>query len=316
MGFLLSRQSVEEAPTSAPWRPSLSAVGNSPSNAEQLGTWTTPPPIVTARSWAIVDGNSGCLLFGVDAREQREMASLTKIMTLYTVLKVGERGGAGWKETEVAIPENAPKVMGTKAGVRGGDVFRVDDLLYAMMLPSGNEVALCLAECFGQTVAKEENKDAISNPMIARKYFIHEMNKNAKELQLTRTKYNNPTGLSDKFNKSTAEDLGKLSAAALKLPYFKTIVSTKTHSCLAKNKEGEETKYSWTNTNKMLERGFNGVKTGITPNAGPCLASSIEISGRSLVIVLLNSKSVSARWIETEILKEWAAHELKLQAEV
>eukprot|EP00826_Nyctotherus_ovalis_P014302 TRINITY_DN13968_c0_g4_i3.p1 TRINITY_DN13968_c0_g4~~TRINITY_DN13968_c0_g4_i3.p1 ORF type:complete len:245 (-),score=63.15 TRINITY_DN13968_c0_g4_i3:76-810(-) len=244
------------------------------------------------------------------------MASLTKIMTLYTALKVGERVGTNWEEAEATVSVDVSKVVGTKAGVCEGDVFRAEDLLYAMMLPSGNEVALCLAEHFGEVIMKEDNKDAISNPMIARKHFIHEMNKNAKELQLTRTKYNNSTGLNDKFNKSTAEDLGRLSSAALRLPYFKAIVSAKTHSCSARGKEGEEKKYSWTNTNKMLDKGFDGVKTGITPNAGPCLASSIEIGGRSLVIVLLNSKSVSARWVETEILKEWAAHELKLQAEV
>jgi len=258
-----------------------------------------------------MDGYSGQVLFGVDVQEKKEMASLTKIMTLYTVLKVSKRLELNLEETEITVSKEAASMVGTKAAICEGDVFKARDLLYGVMLPSGNDAAQCLAEHFGKLIAKEAGKEIEGNVIVARKNFVNEMNENAKEFGLTRTIYNNATGLNDKFNVSTAEDLGRLCSEVMKVSEFRTIVSCGKYNCVARNKEGEEVKYSWNNTNKMLEKGYNGIKTGSTYNAGPCLISSIEVDKRMLIIVLMNSKSANARWIETELLKEWTLNELK-----
>eukprot|EP00826_Nyctotherus_ovalis_P003720 TRINITY_DN10766_c0_g1_i1.p1 TRINITY_DN10766_c0_g1~~TRINITY_DN10766_c0_g1_i1.p1 ORF type:complete len:154 (-),score=35.84 TRINITY_DN10766_c0_g1_i1:80-541(-) len=146
--------------------------------------------------------------------------------------------------------------------------------------------------------------------MLGRKHFVYEMNRNAKALDMKHTRFDNPTGLGDIYNKSTAEDLGKLCTAAMRLPKFREVVSCKEYSCVARAADGSERKYAWRNSQKLLHSGYNGIKTGDTPNAGICLASSIEVDGHFLVVVLLKSESFPARWTETEALKTWIVKEL------
>jgi len=267
------------------------------------------PPEVSAESWSIVDGNTGDIIFAHNQTERREIASLTKIMTIYTVFSVSERLNINLEENEVTVSKTAVTIGGTKAFIKEGDIFKANDLLYGLMLPSGNDAGKCLCEHFGLYLAKEFGKET-SSLMLGRKHFVHEMNKNAKALGMTHTKYDNPTGLCGIYNKSTAEDLGKLCSAAMKLPKFREVVSCKEYSCVARTMEGQERQYSWKNTNKMLEKGYNGIKTGITSSAGPCLASSIETKDYFLVIILLKSKTTDIRWNETEALTNWILKEL------
>ncbi len=275
------------------------------------------PPTVTSSGWAVADGLTGQLLFGGHARDRREIASLTKIMTLYTSVRLVKRFALDPAAIRVTVSRDAAWINGTRAELREGDVFRLDDLLYAMILPSGNDAAMCLSEYFGGLLQREALKlptDAIlPGPLlVARKHFVHEMNANARLVGMAHTKFDNPTGLGDRFNKSTAEDVGKLCAAAMKVPEFRAVVSCKEHRCTAQTKNGAEKQCGWTNTNKMLWKGYDGVKTGVTPNAGPCLATSVERMGRSFVIVLLQAASMEARWEETEALLGWSLQELGL----
>lgn len=230
-------------------------------------------------------------------------------MTLYTVLSIADRLKIDLNKNEVTVSKGASMIHGTRAEIREGDIFKANDLLYAMMLPSGNDVGQCFCEHFGLILAKEFGKET-TNLMLGRKHFVYEMNKNAKAIGLLHTRYDNPTGLGDIFNKSTAEDVGKLCAAAMKLPKFREVVSCKDYKCVSRTKEGGTREYSWVNTHKLLEKGYNGIKTGITPNAGPCLASSIEVDEYFLIIILLKAKSLDARWEETEALKDWILKEL------
>ena len=278
--------------------------------------WVNEPPKVTANNWAIFDGDTGEVLFGENAKERKEIASLTKIMTLYTVLSLIKRFNLDPRQTEVTVSREASRIIGTRAELAEGDVFFAYDLLFAMMLPSGNDVAQCFAEHFGTLLHKESLKSAegvATNLMIARKFFVFEMNTNGKAIGLAHTKFDNPSGLGDKFNKSTTEDVGKLCAAGMKMPEFREVVSCKEYKCTAKDKDGKPKACSWQNTHKLLSKGYNGIKTGITPNAGPCLASSKEVNGKLFIIVLLNSKSMEARWEETENLLAWCLQELELK---
>ena len=248
----------------------------------------------------------------MNEKQKREMASLTKIMTAYTVLSISSRLHIDLEKEEVTVSKGASRIGGTKANIKEGDTFKANDLLYGLMLPSGNDVGQCFCEHFGLILA-EESGQPTSSLMVGRKYFVYEMNKNAKALEMTNTRYDNPTGLGDIFNKSTAEDIGKLCTTAMKLPKFREVVSCKEYSCVGRTACGLERRYSWKNSQKLLHKGYNGIKTGDTPNAGPCIASSIEIDGHFMIIILLRAKSLLAKWEETEALKDWIIKELNIR---
>jgi D-alanyl-D-alanine carboxypeptidase len=129
------------------------------------------------------------------------------------------------------------------------------------------------------------------------------MNRNARALRMFNTHYNNSHGLANQYNKSTAQDIAILAANAMKLPVFKEIVGTKEYQCNILTAKGNINTVKWDNTNMMLNfDGFNGLKTGITPSAGPCLCSSYCKDNVELIIVLLNCRSIDKRWSETRKL--------------
>eukprot|EP00826_Nyctotherus_ovalis_P017472 TRINITY_DN15151_c0_g1_i3.p1 TRINITY_DN15151_c0_g1~~TRINITY_DN15151_c0_g1_i3.p1 ORF type:complete len:219 (+),score=46.29 TRINITY_DN15151_c0_g1_i3:73-729(+) len=210
------------------------------------------------------------------------------------------------------------RINGTRAELVQGDHIILWDLMHGMMLPSGNDAAICVAEYFGQllyknTYGKHREFKGTSSPA---NYFIAEMNSSAKELNLFHTNYANPHGLNNVNNKSTAEDLGRLCAAAAKVPKFKELVTCKEYSCTAITSEGEERKYHWTNTHKLLWEGYSGIKTGITPHAGPCLASYYEEGETGVIVILLGSRSMDARWVETRHLVKLALNRIKYRKSI
>jgi len=108
------------------------------------------PPFVTAKSWAIMDGRTGEILFGKCENDRREIASLTKIMTAFVVVQIIRKIKLNSKKTLLQVSKNAASIGGTSAKLKSGDVLSVYDLLHGLMLPSGNDAATCLAEHFGQ----------------------------------------------------------------------------------------------------------------------------------------------------------------------
>jgi len=107
------------------------------------------PPFVTAKSWAIMDGRTGEILFGKCENDRREIASLTKIMTSFVVVQIIRKIKLNARKTMLQVSKNAASIGGTSAKLKPGDVLSVWDLLHGLMLPSGNDAALCLAEHFG-----------------------------------------------------------------------------------------------------------------------------------------------------------------------
>jgi len=273
-----------------------------------------PPPYVSAKSWAIADGNTGKILFGKGETEHREIASLTKIMTCYTALKLATKYDVNLDYTRVLVSQRASKIGGTTAELSTGDTLYLWDLFHGMMLPSGNDAAIAIAEYFGQVVKDKslpeqrvdakDHKTVLKNPSMQR-LFVNEMNKNAKELGLTETQYANPHGLNNFYNKSNACDVAKLSSIAMKDPKFRQIVSCKIYKAKGMTRDGEDKFFKWINTNRLLEKGYNGVKTGVTQCAGPCLVTSLQKPNVYLIFVLLNSKSMESRWGEIKKLKKW-----------
>lgn len=136
------------------------------------------------------------------------------------------------------------------------------------------------------------------------------MNRYARALGLESTNYANPHGLSHKNNKSTAYDQGKIACIAMQEPLLREVVGKQQHECTAKDAYDEDKVFHWTNTNKLLGKGFNGIKTGVTPAAGPCLAASFEKDSLHLVVIVLQTKTMDNRWIEVPKLTLWAINRL------
>ena len=273
-----------------------------------------PPPYVSAKSWAIADGHSGKIYFGKGESEKREIASLTKIMTCYTALKLAKKYDVNFDITKVRASAKAGAIQGTRAELDEGDTLYLWDLFHGMMLPSGNDAAIAMAEFFGKVIKEnslpplridaKDKKTVLKNPS-PQKLFVNEMNRVAKELGLTETNFVNPHGLNNYYNKSSACDVAKLSSVAMKEPLFREIVRCKKYKCKGMTIDGEDKFFKWVNTNKLLDKGYNGVKTGVTQSAGPCLVTSIEIGDLFLIFVLLNSRSMDHRWIEIKKLRKW-----------
>lgn len=224
------------------------------------------------------------LFRGFGDNVMREIASLTKIMTCYTVLMLIDERQLPL-ETLITIDPSCENIPGTSANLKAGDKLTIHELLYGLLLPSGNDAAHMLDLHF----TTEECS------------FVQHMNKNAKRLKLANSFFDCSHGLANHLNFSTAQDIAKLSAICLEDPRFVAIVSQKSKRVIRNN-------YYWENTHKMLgQQGVVPVKTGVTYSAGPCLATALELHpGIKVVVVLLGCKDMDSRWIETYRLAKWA----------
>jgi len=243
-----------------------------------------------------MDSETQKVIYGHAETHMREIASLTKIMTCYLSLRLKEKFQVDW-DTLVKVSSTAAGINGTSAKLQSGDCIKFIDLLFGLMLPSGNDAAWALAEFFGLLLNPKTLKPASC--------FIAEMNNLARELDLIYTTYNNPHGLTFKKNVSAAKDVCKLAGTAMQNQDFCRIVNTPKYSAEIKGTEGVREQV-WENTNKMLGRGFKGVKTGVTSRAGPCLCVASQRNSKDLVITILGSRSMDARWAEVRKLADWA----------
>ena len=225
------------------------------SRAAQLA----PPPQVSAKSAALLDGTTGECLYEKNGDQRALIASTTKIMTGLLVCEAGDL------DRTVTVPETAAGTEGSSMYLKSGETLTRRELLYGMMLHSGNDAALTLAISISGSEAA----------------FVRQMNRRACALDLTQTHFANPHGLDSGENYSTALDLARLAQAALQNEQFRAVVSTKTITCAGR---------TLTNHNKLLWRydGCIGVKTGYTRHAGRILVSAAERGGRMLIAVTIS----------------------------
>lgn len=219
-----------------------------------------------AKSMVVIEATTGRVLAEKNKDEKLAMASTTKIMTaLITCENV-----ANFDEI-VAINDNAVGIEGTSMYLRKGEKLTVKELLFGLMLPSGNDAAMALAYHVG---GSEEN-------------FVKMMNEKATELNLKNTHFANPHGLDAEGHYTSANDLALITAEGMKNEMFREIVSTK-NVTVTGSKENEPRFLS--NKNKLLKTldGCNGVKTGFTDNAGRCFVCSCTREGMTLISVVLN----------------------------
>ena len=263
----------------------------------------------SAQSWTITSARTGRLLFSSGEDDVREIASLTKITTCYLSLLLAREYGIT-ASTLVPVSVKASGVTGTTAELMPGDRVKFADLLYGLMLPSGNDAAQALAEYFGDLIACKKGYVTMTRKLD--RLFIREMNQLANSLCLRNTFYQNPHGLSIKKNHSTTRDVGSLAVAAMRIPVFRDIVNARKHTCVISNKKRPDRTVTWENTNKLLWLpGFDGVKTGVTDAAGPCLCSSVRKGEVRLVITVLGARSMEERWVEVPKLAAWAFAQLE-----
>lgn len=220
---------------------------------------TVPANAISAQKAILLDGTTGRILYEKDADSRSLIASTTKIMTALIICEqcnVLDR---------MRIPKEAIGIEGSSMYLREGEVLSIQELLYGLMLHSGNDAAVALAIYCGGTVEG----------------FVQLMNDKARNLGLHNTHFENPNGLDSPGHYSTAADLATLTTYAMKNPIMAQTVSAKTVSVGARNLR---------NHNKLLWRldGADGVKTGYTRAAGRILVSSTVRDNRRLIAVTIN----------------------------
>ena len=230
----------------------------------------TDIPNINSRAAIVIDRNSKAILYGKSETEQRKMASTTKIMTAIVVLENANLSDI------VTISKKAANTGGSVIGIKTGDKISVCDLLYGLLLVSGNDTAVALAEHVGGSVEG----------------FADMMNKKAAELGLTNTHYVTPHGLDDDNHYTTAYELAILTDYALNNKTFYNYVATKSYTI---NING----YPKTlrNTNELLGNldGVYGVKTGFTNGANRCLVTSCKRGNLDIICIVLGADSKKFR---------------------
>ncbi len=194
-----------------------------------------------------------------------EMASTTKIMTALVVIENEDL------DKEFTIPDEAVGVEGSSIYLKSKEIWTIRDLLYGLMLRSGNDAATALAIATGGSV---EN-------------FVKMMNDRVEQLGLTNTHFENPHGLHSDEHYTSAYDLAVISAIAMQNPTFKEVSGCKMYTVQANSSHPT---YYFANKNKMLSiyDGANGIKTGYTKDSGRCLVTAAERNGMQLIGVVLN----------------------------
>lgn len=224
------------------------------------------PSKISAKSIVLMDGASGRLLYEKNGFEKASMASTTKIMTAILTIENCNL------DDEVTVTPNASGVEGSSLWLEIGERLTVRQLLLGLMLKSGNDAAVALAEHTAGSVDS----------------FVMLMNAKAKEIGMFNTSFETPNGLDSDKHFSTAYDMALLGRYAMKNETFREIVGTKNASIPWSDKDWER---SLKNHNKLLWNleGCTGIKTGYTKKSGRCLVSSVMRDGRELICASLNA---------------------------
>ncbi|MBA2596389.1 MAG: D-alanyl-D-alanine carboxypeptidase [Chloroflexia bacterium] len=270
--------------------------------AAEIARYDPPaPPPLSARAVFVTDITSGTELFALNPDTSLAPASLTKIVSALVIL---ERGDLNARVSIVAEDLVGPEE--SQVGLVEGDRLTVRDLLFGVLIPSGNDATRALARYVGS-----ESLAASVPPDRAVAEFTSLMNEKARELGATSSTFKNPTGIDAEGHQMSARDVATLTAAALANPLFVEIVSTPT-AVLSSEMRSEG--YAVQTTNQLLLEGtVNGVKTGTTAAAGGCLVTTLAVGPNTIIAVVLGSSLAettdglqdnSARYADTKLLLE------------
>lgn len=220
---------------------------------------------ISAGSYALIEASTGRVIKNQNSDGRFPMASTTKIMTGLLACESGKL------DTIVTVPKEALKVEGSSMGLLPDEKISLREIVYGLLLESGNDAANAVAYCLDGSIAK----------------FAERMNARAVELGLLNTSFENPSGLDGTKHYTTASDLARLGAAAMQNEEFKKIASTYTKRV---SYNGVKDGRLLCNHNEMLKlyKGCIGVKTGYTKKSGRCLVTCAERDGLMLVAATLN----------------------------
>ncbi|MCX7709951.1 MAG: D-alanyl-D-alanine carboxypeptidase [Clostridia bacterium] len=223
-------------------------------------------PFVDATAAIVMDMKSGRVLFEKNSRSQKAIASTTKIMTAIVAIENGDLNDT------VTVSKKAASIWGSTVGIKEGQEYKLRELLYGLMLNSGNDAAIAIAEHIGGSVEG----------------FVGMMNEKAKALGAMNTSFKTPHGLDMDGHFSTAYDLALITRYALQNKTFCSIVGTKRAAIPGKE---------LLNTNEMLGLypGADGVKTGFTGQAGRCLVTSATRNNFKIISVVLGCPTRAKR---------------------
>ena len=234
-----------------------------------------PPPPITAEAAFVFDATAGAALYELNPDERRPPASLTKIATALVVLQ-----RARLDEVATVGEEDLADLTESQVGLIAGDQLTVGELLYGLLVPSGNDAARTLARHVGGSLPGGD-----ADPTGA---FVAAMNDLVAGLGLVNTTFTNPSGIHDPAHLSTARDLALLAARAMEQPIFAEIVATASYVLVSALDPAQV--YPVVNTNRLLLEGLvAGVKTGTTLEAGGCLVTASTIAGNRVISVVLDA---------------------------
>lgn len=225
-------------------------------------------PENSARCAIVIDAESKNVICSKNADERRGMASTTKIMTALVALEGFDT------DLEYTIPREAVGVEGSSVYLKENEKLTLRELLYCLMLESGNDAATAIAICCGGSVES----------------FAQMMNSRAAEMGLVNSHFDNPHGLNSSEHYTTARELAIITAEAMQYPLFREIVGCKTANV---RYDGRDNGRRLVNHNKLLfsYEGANGIKTGYTRADGKCLVSSATRNGLTLIAVSLSDNA-------------------------
>ena len=238
------------------------------------------PLNINARSCIVLDRTSKKVLFGKNEYNKVKMASTTKIMTATIIIENCDL------EKNVTVSKKAARTGGSRLGLKENDKITIKDLLYGLLLVSGNDAAVCLAESCSGSVLE----------------FANLMNKKASDLGLINTHFETPHGLDSDNHYTTAYELALLTDYALNNSTFSEIVGTKNYTI---NINGYSK--TLTNTNELLGNvnGVYGVKTGFTNGANRCLVTSCKRNNMDIICVVLGCDTKNYRVSDSKKLIEY-----------
>lgn len=244
-------------------------------------------PNLNSRYAIVLDRNSKAILFAKNENQRVPMASTTKIMTAIVLLENLGVNNNLTLDTQVEVCKEAGAIGGSRLGLKAGDKVTVNNLLYGLMLCSGNDAAIQIAVSIGGSVEG----------------FANLMNKKAQDLGLENTHFVTPHGLDKPEHYTTAYELALIADYALNIEKIAEVVNTKTYTVTING-------YSKTinNTNELLGylNGVNGVKTGFTNGAGRCLVTSVNRNGFNIITVVLGADTKKFRTKDSISLIEYA----------
>lgn len=282
---------------------------------ESRGLKASLCPSIDASSAYLIDSD-GEVYFARNAEEERQIASITKIMTAIVALESASL------DSEVTVSSFAARVGESSAGLIAGDKLTLGEALKALMVPSGNDAAIAIAESVGKSVVKtrSEANDPITkgdgsqitgtDDQAAMDAFVFLMNQKAAELGCTNTVYTNPHGLDyDEFAgdlHSCAKEVSIIAAYAMQNDFFREIVDIPSAD-ISVDRSGTNITINLKSTDELLGvyEGACGIKTGMTKLAGPCFAGACERDGQTLYAIILNSTSEEQRFIDCTTLYNW-----------